>query len=320
MITRHVLPIIVLSTAASCFAEYPEKPIRIVVPFPPAGGVDIPARAFAPPLGELLRQSVIVENRAGAGGTVGAASVAKSPPDGYTLLLGSSSTLTVAPSLYTNLTYDPVRDFAPITMVEQKCYALVANPGLPVRNVKELVALAKQHPGRITIASSGVGSSNHLVGELIQMKTSTRFTHVPYKGSAQAMVELIGGQVDLHVDQVMSALPHIRSGKVRALGVTTRKHRAAQLPDVPTLDEAGVTGFEAMGFTAVIAPAGTPHEILAKLNSAMHKVLGTPSVRDYIRDLGSDVVPGTPESLAQYIREDLARWKQVVKEGGIKVE
>jgi tripartite-type tricarboxylate transporter receptor subunit TctC len=179
-----VLPALLLWPAICCRADYPEKPIRIVVPFPPGGGVDIPARTFAPPLSETLRQPVVVENRSGAGGTVGAASVAKAAADGYTLLLGSSSTLSVAPSLYTNIPYQPVRDFAPITMVEQKAYVLVAHPGLPAKNVKELIALAKQNPGRITIASSGVGSSNHMVGELFQMMTGTRFTHVPYKGSA----------------------------------------------------------------------------------------------------------------------------------------
>jgi tripartite-type tricarboxylate transporter receptor subunit TctC len=205
-------------------------------------------------------------------------------------------------------------------MVEQKAYVLVAHPALPAKNVKDLVALAKQNPGRITIASSGVGSSNHMVGELIQMTASMKFTHIPYKGSAPAMIELMGGQVDLHVDQVMSAISHIRSGKVRAIAVTTRNKRSAQLPEVPTFDESGMPGFEAMGFTGLVVPAGTPREIVARLNAAVHKVLALPAIRDYMTGLGSDVVPGTPEELAQYIREDLARWTEVVKKGGIKVE
>ena len=317
---RHVFPLLLLVAAFSALAEYPDKPVRIVVPFPPGGGVDIPARAISPPLSAILKQAVVVENRSGAGGSVGAASVAKAAPDGYTILLGSSSTLSVAPSLYTNLPYDPVRDFAAITMVEQKAYVLVAHPALPAKNVKELVALARQQPGRITIASSGVGSSNHMVGELIQMTTGVKFTHIPYKGSAPAMVELMGGQVDLHVDQVMSAISHIRSGKVRAIAVTTRGKRSAQLPEVPTFDESGVRGFEAMGFTGLVVPAGTPHEVIARLNAAMRQVLAQPAVRDYMIGLGSDVVPGTPDELATYIRTDLARWTEVVKKGGIKVE
>ena len=317
---RHVCVIVLLQFALPCFADYPDKPVRIVVPFPPGGGVDIPARAMSPPLSEILKQPVVVENRSGAGGSVGAASVAKAAPDGHTLLLGSSSTLSVAPSLYANIPYHPLRDFAPITMVEQKAYVLVAHPALPAKNVKDLVALAKQNPGRITIASSGVGSSNHMVGELIQMTASMKFTHIPYKGSAPAMIELMGGQVDLHVDQVMSAISHIRSGKVRAIAVTTRNKRSAQLPEVPTFDESGMPGFEAMGFTGLVVPAGTPREIVARLNAAVHKVLALPAIRDYMTGLGSDVVPGTPEELAQYIREDLARWTEVVKKGGIKVE
>lgn len=309
-----------LALPFSAHAEYPERTLRLVVPFPPGGGVDIPARAIAPPLAEILKQPVVVENRSGAGGSVGAASVARAAADGYTILLGSSSTLSVAPSLYGNLPYHPVRDFAAISMVEQKAYVLVAHPALPAKNIAELLALARRQPGRITIASSGVGSSNHMVGELIQLSTGTRFTHIPYKGSAPAMIELMGGQVDLHVDQVMSAISYVRSGKVRALAVTSRAKRSPQLPDTPTFDEAGVSGFEASGFTGLVAPAGTPPEVISKLNAAIHRVLAQPAIRDFMTGLGSDVVPGTPEELGNYIRSDLARWTGVVKKSGIKLD
>ena len=263
---------------------------------------------------------MVVENRPGAGGAVGAASVAKAPADGYTILMGSSSTLSVGPSLYTSLPYDPVRDFTAVGMIEQKAYVLVAHPALPARSVKELVALAKQAPGRITIASSGVGSSNHMVGELIQLAAGVKFTHVPYKGSAPAMVELMGGQVDLHVDQVMSAISHVRGGKVRAVAVTTRGKRSPQLPETPTFDESGLRGFEASGFTGLVLPAGSPVEAIARLNAALRQVLGQPAVRDYMTGLGSDVVPGMPDELAAYIKADFARWNEVVRRSGIRLE
>lgn len=320
MAQRRILIALLCAAAAAAHADYPERPLRIVVPFPPGGGVDIPARAIATPLSVAIRQPVVIENRPGAGGAVGAASVAKAPADGYTILMGSSSTLSVGPSLYTNLPYDPVRDFAAITMVEQKAYVLVAHPALPARNVKELVALAQRAPGRITIASSGVGSSNHMVGELVQLAAGIKLTHVPYRGSAPAMVELMGGQVDLHVDQVMSAINHVRSGKVRAIAVTTRGKRSPQLPDTPTFDEGGLRGFEASGFTGLVAPSGTPGDAVTKLNAAMRQVLAQPAVRAYMIGLGSDVVPGSPEELAAHIKADFARWTDVVQKSGIKVE
>ena len=321
MAQRRILcALLGLAAAMAAQAEYPERPLRIVVPFPPGGGVDIPARAIATPLSALLRQPVVVENRPGAGGAVGAASVAKAPADGYTILMGSSSTLSVGPSLYTSLPYDPVRDFTAVGMIEQKAYVLVAHPALPARSVKELVALAKQAPGRITIASSGVGSSNHMVGELIQLAAGVKFTHVPYKGSAPAMVELMGGQVDLHVDQVMSAISHVRGGKVRAVAVTTRGKRSPQLPETPTFDESGLRGFEASGFTGLVLPAGSPVEAIARLNAALRQVLGQPAVRDYMTGLGSDVVPGMPDELAAYIKADFARWNEVVRRSGIRLE
>ena len=320
MAQRRILIALLCAAAAAAHADYPERPLRIVVPFPPGGGVDIPARAIATPLSVAIRQPVVIENRPGAGGAVGAASVAKAPADGYTILMGSSSTLSVGPSLYANLPYDPVRDFAAITMVEQKAYVLVAHPALPARNVKELVALARRAPSRITIASSGVGSSNHMVGELIQLAAGIKLTHVPYRGSAPAMVELMGGQVDLHVDQVMSAINHVRSGKVRAIAVTTRGKRSPQLPDTPTFDEGGLRGFEASGFTGLVAPSGTPGDAVTKLNAAMRQVLAQPAVRAYMIGLGSDVVPGSPEELAAHIKADFARWTDVVQKSGIKVE
>jgi len=320
MAQRRILIALLSAAATAAHADYPERPLRLVVPFPPGGGVDIPARAIATPLSLVLRQPVVVENRPGAGGAVGAASVAKAAADGYTMLMGSSSTLSVGPSLYTSLPYDPVRDFAAVTMIEQKAYVLVAHPALPARSVRELVELARRSPGRITIASSGIGSSNHMVGELIQLAAGIKLTHVPYKGSAPAMVELMGGQVDLHVDQVMSAISHVRSGKVRAVAVTTRGKRSPQLPETPTFDEAGLRGFEASGFTGLVLPTGAPGEAIAKLNAAMRQVLAQSAVRDYMIGLGSDVVPGSPDELAAYIKADYTRWIEVVRKSGIKLE
>lgn len=303
--------------AAAAFGEYPDKPVRIVVPFEPGGGVDIAARTVQPGLTEGLRQTVVIENRSGAGGIIGAAAVAKAAPDGYMLLMGSSSTLTVAPNLYKNIPYNPLRDFAPISGVETKPYILVVHPVLPVRNVKELVTLAKKNV--LTMSSAGTGSSNHLTGELFQMLTGVRFTHVPYKGGAPAALALIGGQVDLQFDQITSSIGHVRQGRLRALTVTSYK-RSPELPDVPTIREAGVPGGEASGYTALLAPAGTPTSILSKLNAVLVKVLESQAVREHFRTLGTEASPGTVADVTRVISDDLQKWAKVVAKGNVKVE
>jgi len=298
--------------------SWPSKPIRLLVPFVPGGNVDITARAVAPGLQEILGQPVIVENRPGAGGTIAANQVAKAFPDGYTLLMGSTSTLGVAPALYKDV-YDPVKDFSPIVILQQVPFVLVAHPSVPVRTVGELVSLAKSRPGTITMASAGSGSSNHLAGELFQSSTGTKFVHVPYKGSGQAVADLIGGQVQLYFDQITTEIGNIKSGKVRALAVSSARRWTA-LPDVPTFIEASVSGYEVLNVTGLVAPSGTPREIIQQLHAASIRVLESPLVRERFASLGVEPVGGRPEQFGVYIREDFARWHKVITDGNIKVE
>jgi tripartite-type tricarboxylate transporter receptor subunit TctC len=245
--------------------------------------------------------------------------VAKAAPDGYTLLMGSNSTVSVAPALYPKNPYDPVRDFAPVSLVSEVPFVLVLHPSVPAKTAKELIALAKTKPGRMTMASAGTGSSNHLVGELFQSMTGTKLTHVPYKGSGPALVDLMGGQVDMHFDQLPSAIGYIKGGKIKALAVTTQK-RAAELPQVPTLAESGVRAFDASGITGVLAPANTPRAIIDRLNAAALKVLALPATKERFASFGAVAIPGTPEAFAAFIKEDFAKWSKVVKDANIKVE
>jgi tripartite-type tricarboxylate transporter receptor subunit TctC len=289
------------------------------VPFAPGGNVDINARNIGPGMAELLGQQVIVENRAGAGGTIGTDVVAKAPPDGHTLLVASSSIMTNGPALYPKLPYDVVRDFAPVGRIAVVPLAIVVHPSLPARSTKELIAVARAQDGKLLMANAGVGTTNHLIAELFMIRTGTRMTLVPYKGSAPALVDLVAGHVYGHVDQISSALPYIKAGRIRAIAVTTGK-RSASLPDVPTLAESGVPGFDASTVTALLAPAAAPREIVARLNATLAKVLANPTVKERFAALGAEVQPSTTEELAKWIREDLAVWTKVVKQAGIKVE
>jgi len=309
---------LVLSLSFNGFAQYPDRPVRLVVPWPPGGGVDIAARTIQQGLTENLKQPVVIDNRGGAGGTIGTAHAAKSPADGYTLLMASSSTHAVAPSLYKNLPYDPIRDFAPVSFVETKPYLLVVHPSMPARNVKELIAIARASRIRLTMASAGTGSSNHLVGELFQLLAGVKFIHVPYKGTAPAGLAVISGECDLLIDQLAPSLPHIQAGKLRALAITMEK-RSPQLPQVMTLRESGITGGEATGYTALVAPAGTPPAILERLNAAMVSLLKSPAIVERFANQGSNAYPTTPEQVTQQLREDLAKWATVVARAGVKV-
>ena len=310
----------VLWIATSALAQgYPNKPVRIIVPFAPGGNVDITARLIAPGLTEALGQPVVVENKPGAGGTIGADQVAKSPADGYTLLMGSNSTFSVAPSLYPRNPYHPLRDFAPVIIIASAPFVLVTHPAAPSRSTAELVAQAKAAPGKLTMSSAGTGSSNHLVGELFQDISGARFTHVPYKGSGQALTDLMGGQVDLHFDQITSAASHIQAGKLKALMVTAPK-RVPMLPEVPTASEAGYAAFEATNVTGLIAPAGTPRDVVDKLNAATQKVIMQAAFREKLAGLGADAVGGPPEQFAGYIRDDLSKWTRIVKDANVKVD
>ena len=298
---------------------YPTRPIRIIVPFAPGGNIDITARAVAPGLSETLGQPVVVENRGGAGGKIGAALVAKSPPDGYTLLLGASGTLTVQPAFFQDPGYDPLKDFAFTSLISIVPIVLVVHPSLPARSVKEIIAFAKARPGVLLMSSAGTGSNTHLTGELFQSMTRVKFLHVPYKGSGAALVDLVAGHVHLMFDQVSASGPHIKAGKLRPLAVTTLK-RSAFLPDVPTVDEAGVRGFESSTYTGIALPVATPKQIVGKVQDALIKVLDQPATRKNFERLGAEVIKSPPEEFARRIRDDLAKWVRIRKQTGIKLE
>lgn len=309
-------------TAATATAQspaWPSKPIRLIVPFSPGGNVDLTARLIAPAMQEALGQPIVVENRLGAGGMIGSELVAKSSPDGYTLLTGSNSTFSVAPALYPKAPYNPVRDFTPISMVQTTPFVLVVRTGLEVKSVADLLKLARERPGKLTMGSGGTGSSNQLVGELFQLLTGVKFLHVPYKGAAVAGTEVMGNQIDMLFDQGSTGSANARSGKVRALGVSARSRMAA-LPDVPTFAEAGVKDFEIANATGLLGPAGLPPAIVKQLHASVVKALATPQVRERFGQMGVDGVGSTSEAFGAFIRDDFARWTSVVKETGIKVE
>ncbi len=300
-------------------AAYPERPIRLVVPFAPGGNIDLNARTVAPGLSAELGQSIVVENRAGAGGRVGTEYVAKSPPDGYTLLLGASGSLTVNPAFSTSVGYDPVRDFAATSTISFVPIALVVHPSLPARTAKEFIALARAKPGQILMASAGTGSNTHLTGELFQVVAGVKFTHVPYKGGGPALIEVIAGQTQLMFDQVTTSTPHVKAGKLRAIAVAYSK-RSPVLPEVPTMAESGVHNFEAVTFTGLFLPSAAPKDIVSRVHAALLKVLDLPATRDTFTRLGAEVIKSTPEELAKRVRDDLAKWKRVQQQTGIRID
>ena len=311
--------VLICSVTPAAAQTYPSRPIRMVVPFAPGGNVDINARAVAPALGQVLGQQVIVENRAGAGGIIGTDAVAKSAPDGYTLLMASSSIMTNGPAVYPKLPYDIVRDFAPVGRVAVVPLVIIVHPSLPARNTGELIAIAKAQDGKLVFANAGVGTTNHLIAELLMIRTGARMTLIPYKGSAPALIDLVAGHVYGHVDQISSALPYIKSGRIRAIAVTTAK-RAVALPAVPTLAESGVPGFDASTVTGVLAPARMPRDVVQKLNIALGQVLAQAAVKERFAAVGAEVQPSSSDELAAWIRDDLAVWVNVVKQAGIKLE
>ncbi len=320
MKVKRFLTVIGFALATTAWAQpYPSKPIRIIVPFVPGGNVDITARTVAPALGDALGQPVVVENRPGAAGMVGAQAMMGSPADGYTLMMGSNSSLAVAPNLYPNWPYDPVKGIAPISNLAITPFVLVVKLGLPAQSLADFVKLAKEKPGQLSMASGGNGSSNHLVGELFQMMTGLKFSHVPYKGTGAALVDLAGGQVDLLFDQASSTVPNVRGGKIRALAVASSSRQSA-LPDTPTFAEAGLRDFEIDNFTGLVGPAGMPADAVAKVHAVAVRALATPLVKERFESLGVQPVGNTPEQFGAVIREDLARWSKVIKSAGVKVE
>jgi len=309
-----VLPLAAWSQA------YPSvKPIRLIVPFAPGGNVDITARTIAPGLGEAIGQTVVVENRTGAGGVLGADAVAKSPADGYTLLMGSNSSVSVAPALNPKNPYHPIRDFAPISLVAATPFVLVAHPSVPANTLGELIALAKAKPGSLTMASGGIGSSNHLVGELFQSVTRTKLLHIPYKGAGAVAGDLMGGQVQLLFDQLAASTANIKSGKLKAFAVTSAT-RASVLPEVPTMTESGLKEMDVINITGLLAPIGTSPEIVARLNAALLKVLARTEVKERFATLGVSPLGSTPEQFATFIRDDYAKWTKVITDANIKAE
>jgi len=308
-----------LAPAIAYCQGYPSKPIRIVVPFAPGGNIDINARIIAPGLTEVLGQPVIVENRAGAGGRIGSTVVAKSPPDGYTLLLGAPGTLVAQPVFHDDIEYQPLRDFVYTSRISLVASAVSVHPSLPVRSVKELIALSRARPGELLMGSAGQGSGGHLMGELFQSMAKVKFTHVPYKGGVAASVDLVSGQIQLAFDQVSSSGPFIRAGKIRALAVTTPQ-RSKLLPDVPTIDESGVRGYDYSTWTTLGIPAATPKEAVQKLRDAVDTVIAQPRTREAFEKLGAEVVRNSPEEFTRRLQEDYARWVRIRKETGIKID
>jgi len=308
-----------LLDTAGAWAAYPEKPIRIIVPYAPGGNIDVNARIVAPGLSERLGQPVVVENRGGAGSRIGTEMAAKAAPDGYTLLLGSSGSLTINPVFSPNATIDPLRDFSYTSLVSNVPMVLSVHPSVPARSVKEFIALAKSRPERLTMGSAGVGSNTHFTGELFQLETAIKLVHVPYKGTGPALVELMGGQVDLIFDQLSTSVSLIKSGRLRPLGVTTLK-RSFLLPAVPTIDESGVRGFEASSYTGIMLPSATPKDIVMKIYEALTNWLDQPAARESFARLGADVIKTTPEEAARRIRDDFAKWIKVREATGISLK
>src|SRR6187551_4065452 len=312
-------PVALATRTALAQAAYPSQPIRIVVPFPTGGATDIMARAAAQRLTEAWKAQVVVDNRPGAGGNIGSELVAKAPNDGYTLEMGTVGTHAINASLYAKMPYDHVKDFVPVVLVAAVPNVLVVTPSLPVNSVQELIAYIKANPGKVNFASSGNGTSIHLSGELFKVLTGVQITHVPYKGSAPALTDLLGGQVQMMFDNLPPSLPQIKAGKLRALAVTSST-RAPALPDVPTVAEAGLPGFEASSWFGVLAPAGTPPAIVAKLNAEIAKWLTTPEAKEKLANVGANIASGTPEDFARHIQAETAKWAKVVKESGAKVD
>ncbi|MFC4275469.1 tripartite tricarboxylate transporter substrate binding protein [Achromobacter aloeverae] len=299
-------------------ASYPDKPIRIILGFPAGGGSDVLLRSITPGLAQELGQPVIVDNRPGAGGNLAMEAVARAEPDGYTLLMGSPG-LATNPFLYKTLTFDPIKDFAPIGMVGSVQNALIVQPSLHIDSVAELVRYAKAHPGVLNVASSGTGTSLHLAAELFKRDTGVNIVHVPYRGGAPAMTDLLGGRVDMMFNVLPQALPQVKAGKLKALAVTGAV-RSPTLPDVPTMEEAGVKGYTATTWNGLLAPAGTPPAIVNKINAALNRVLAAPATKKIFDDMGQDVVMGTPAEFAQLIKDETAKWKVVIQEGGIQAQ
>ena len=313
-----VVSLLALAFSGAAAAQaYPSKPVRVVVGFPPGGGADVVFRVMAPKMSEFLGQQVVVENRAGAGSNIGTEAVAKSPADGYTLLVATASN-TINQTLSKNRGWD-FRDFSPVVHLVFNQNLMAVHPSVPVNNVREFIALAKAKPGTVTYASYGNGTSAHLIAELFKMMAGVDLVHVPYKGAAPAVNDLIGGQVNVIFADIAAILPHAKAGKARPLGVGSRQ-RFEGLPDVPTVAEGGVPGFEGGGFLGLVAPAGTPRAAIDALNAAANKAMQAPEIRARVIDLAAVPVGGTPEQFGEFLRADVAKWAKVIQAGNVKAD
>jgi tripartite-type tricarboxylate transporter receptor subunit TctC len=321
MFAPRVLIAAFLCAASSCaFAQnYPARSARMVVPWTAGGTADLMARISSQKFSESFGQQFVVDNRPGAGGLIGTEQVAKAAPDGLTLLLATTAPNSVAPSLYAKLPFDPVKEFASVSLMATTCYVLSVHPSMPVSNARQLVALAKARPGQLTFSSPGSGTPNHLSGEMLKMLTGIDMQHVPFKGSAQAIADVIGGQIALSFENIVVASPFVKSGRIKALAVTSA-NRASAVPSVPTMAESGVPGFEAIGWFGVVVPAATPKDVVAKLNGEMVRLLSAPDIKERISSLGAEVVSTTPEGMDQFNRAQIELWAKVVKASGARVE
>ena len=318
--TKTGLGAVLLMAAALTHAQsFPVKPVRVITPFTAGSAIDTLARVVGQKLGDTWGQQVVIDNRIGANGIIGTEAAAKAPPDGYTVYLGNISTLAVNPHLYLKLPYDALRDFAPVTLAATIPVVLVVHPSLPVKSVRELIPLAKAHPGQLNYASGGTGSAQHLPMEMLRVETGINIVHVPYKGLGPAFSDVLGGQVPMMFTGVSNVVPYMKTGRLRVLAIGSPK-RSATLPDVPTVAEAGVPGFDFDSWTGYLVPVGTPRELIVKLHADITRTLAAPEVRDKLVTLGFDLVGGTPEAFATLIRNDIARFGKLIKAAGIKAE
>jgi len=299
--------------------DYPTKPVRLIVPYPPGGGNDTLARLFGAKLTQAWGQQIIVDNRGGAGTTIGTAIAARAVPDGYTVLLSSIATHAIAPNLYAKPGYDPVKDFAPITLLAIAPTVLCVNPSVPVRSVKELIALAKAKPGQLRFASGGAATPPHMAGEIFASMTGVKLLHVPYKGGGPAIAAMIGGETNMMFDTAASILPHVRAGKLRALAIA-RPARLPEYPGLPTFAEAGVPGYEVNAWYSMHAIAGTPKPVIAKWNAELRRILKLPDIQERLKQLGSEPVGNSPEEFAKFVRAEHAKYARAIREAGVKVE
>jgi tripartite-type tricarboxylate transporter receptor subunit TctC len=323
--TRRLRTLIWAACAVQAFAscalaqQYPNGPIRLIVTFAAGGSSDVLARSVAKAMSEGLKQQVVVENRPGAGGNIGAMAVARAESDGYTALFGTNGTLAIGPALYKNLQYDPVKDLAPVGMLHQLPNVLVIHPSIPAATLRELIDYARNKPGQLTFASAGVGSASHLAGELLKAAANIDVLHVPYKGGGAAMPDLLSGRVSMMIETIPNALPAARSGTLRALGVTTPT-RSSAAPDLPTLAEAGLPDFNVSSWTGLFVPAGTPRAIIGRLNAETVRIARDPAYVEQIKTMGTDVVSSTPEALGEFMVKDIANWTVAVQRSGTRAE